>query len=280
MSESSIFAYKVGGPNHTHPADCIWYDSATVQARLEHPHPTAHFEPEITLGYPTAHFEPEITLGSQPPQPLMFENTFPSRNLQPEDQLEITWNMTVDDAPVRTEIVDNNINAHIQTLQNNKPKEKSFVDKFNTVLDYAKTSGFFDHMITDDEDKEKNFKEFFDTLQRISGGDVSHLIRNLRSVQLIKDALTPEEFEELTKENKVTIKSKLYKNREYVVHVDPEQRVDVLEKGKKKKELCGIVLSSETDEYGRRFVDGDRLLSKIITLKTNEKHYLNNSNEF
>jgi hypothetical protein len=108
--------------------------------------------------------------------------------------------------------------------------------------------------------------------------DVDVLKKNKRASDLVKEWITEKEWKELTTEHKVTIYSKLDKRRSFVIHEDPSRKVDVYEKNPKgeqklKFRICGITANSN-------FADGDKVLNKIIAIKTDEHEYIRTSNVY
>lgn len=93
---------------------------------------------------------------------------------------------------------------------------------------------------------------------------------NIKAAKLIEEWLTPSELAQLREEHKVMIKSKEHKKRTYIVHENPSSRVEVWEGGKCKMRACGVV-----EESG--FVQGDKFLSKVMAIKTDEDDYLKRS---
>lgn len=112
-------------------------------------------------------------------------------------------------------------------------------------------------------------------------GDVDALRANVKACNLIKDWLDKDEWDHLVKKHEVVVKSRLFKdkNRYYLIREDASDRVIVIENGKEKETLCGIVIDHDI-ETRKQLVNGDQLLTKIITLKTDEQHYIDNSNSF
>lgn len=145
-------------------------------------------------------------------------------------------------------------------------------------------------------------KQLFGLIQDYSAtsNGIENLKRELKAAELVKQWLSKRDWECLTQHGYVAIPSKKNKMKYYIVFEDPDKRVHVILKQnvgqagiinkdnstkeyvdvydhKKVVELCGIV--SETDKYGKNYVRWDKLLTKIMALKTDEEYYLKNSNE-
>jgi hypothetical protein len=106
-------------------------------------------------------------------------------------------------------------------------------------------------------------------------GTYRSILANIKAAKLVSEWLTPGELAELEQDRKVTIKSKKYKNRTYIVHENPSDRVEVWEKGrlgnKRKAKACGVVAEAE-------LVQGDKFLAKVMAVKTDEEDFLKRSN--
>jgi len=126
--------------------------------------------------------------------------------------------------------------------------------------------------------------------------------KELNAAKLVKEWLTKEEWDMLIQHGYVHIQSKINKKRYYIVFEDPDKKVKVIhrnkvgkagiinEKNKTKEyhdvikheqimELCGIVV--KTDKYSRdQFTDWDKMLTKIMAIKSDEDYYLENSQRY
>jgi DNA-binding MarR family transcriptional regulator len=103
--------------------------------------------------------------------------------------------------------------------------------------------------------------------------DVDDLKRNKRAADLVKKWSTSEEWEELLTQHQVTIQSKRNKNRTFVVHENPQTKVDVYDNNKLTHKICGVTADSG-------YADGDQVLNKIIAIKEDEREYIKNSNVY
>jgi len=89
------------------------------------------------------------------------------------------------------------------------------------------------------------------------------------SKKLLKEWLTPSEFRALMNNN-LKIKSQIDDNITYIVRRESCQRVQIVKAGKNVGELC-LICTDDIPEY-------DRLLNKILLLKTDEKRALEVAN--
>jgi hypothetical protein len=121
-------------------------------------------------------------------------------------------------------------------------------------------------------------KSFNDFCNYMANGDIEALKANVKACNLIHEWLDSDEWNHLVQKHEVVIKSSKHKNRYYLIRENAQDRVIVIENGVATKELCGIVTEHDPKTY-EQLVNGDQLLTKIITIKTDEQHYLENSNE-
>jgi hypothetical protein len=105
----------------------------------------------------------------------------------------------------------------------------------------------------------------------LNSAPLNAMKKNKRAAELVKKWITPEEWAQLLKEHKVTIKSKKYKNKFYIVKEDPYAQVEVYEKDELKMKICGVTADSS-------YAEGDQVLNKIISIKEDEDYYIKNSN--
>ena len=87
-----------------------------------------------------------------------------------------------------------------------------------------------------------------------------------KSEKLLKEWLSPAEYESLKNKGEIELPSKFEEDVIFIVKKDPNTMVDVKKKGQYSHKLCAV---AEDFDYPV----GDQLLSKIALLKTNEKQF-------
>lgn len=90
---------------------------------------------------------------------------------------------------------------------------------------------------------------------------------NIKAARLVEEWLTPSELAQLKADQKVMIRSKKHKKRTYIIHENPSTRVEIWEGERRKALACGVVAESG-------FVQGDKFLTKVIAIKTDEDDYI------
>lgn len=128
----------------------------------------------------------------------------------------------------------------------------------------------FDFLENFDETKLKLLSDLF------SQNNPEHIVKNIKATKLLKEALTDKEWKELVQDHRITIKSKKYKRRRYIVYENPSLQVVIQERSvtgvyKDTARLCGIVQGT--------FPDADKLAAKIMAIKSDEDSYIAHSNQ-
>lgn len=92
-----------------------------------------------------------------------------------------------------------------------------------------------------------------------------------RSLKLLKQWLSPEEYNYLMEEGQLELPSQYEKDTIYIVDKNPMKRIGIKKEGK-------IVEKSLCIHPSHSYADGDVLLSNILLLKTDEKKFLEIAN--
>ena len=104
----------------------------------------------------------------------------------------------------------------------------------------------------------------------------------LKSVELAEEWLSADEINNLVKEGYIDIPSKKYDGRVYRVLADPSQMVQIFHNHRSVGTACGVVSDYVADpsspDFNGSFVIVDRLMAKIIALKTDEDYFLSKAN--
>lgn len=155
-------------------------------------------------------------------------------------------------------------------------------EKFATVIYKAAQNAFKSHILgakhyTEDQIEAWTEKIVTRTMpwwnpnrERNNIIEQKRLAKALRtSKKLLKEWLTPSEFRALM-DNNLKIKSQIEADVTYIVRRESYKRIEIVKAGKNVGELC-IVCTDNVPEY-------DRLLNKILLLKTDEKRALEVAN--